>query len=325
MDDDDIRTEAAWSAASNTDRIMFAMLTNHDRLDMERMPAVSMNDIQESRIEEINTPPRLSPVVEETEKFAHDADEQNELLHELHKHFGHVRSPSPPQSPPPMRAPSYPAPNSPARDQTEHNPGEARPATANEEHVASERPSYNAFVSDMSKQEEDGESKRSVLMDLRRLQMQGVTLSKEWSMSDAYDDMNLEMRRLTLALDEQNNVNMMRDGLKLAITGIELLNNKLGLLDLEGWSSEVNRDINKHDVNLSRLYRKYWRRGTSHSPETEILLALGGSLGMHHMKRTMAKQLLSRTSASGSTASRVPQGSQVDDESDYSTDDEGPP
>ena len=122
--------------------------------------------------------------------------------------------------------------------------------------------------------------------------MQGVKLSKEWSMQDSTQDMMLEMRRLTLAMDEASNVNMMRDGLRLAVTGIEMLNNRIGLLDLEGWSNEVCRDLNKHDANLGRIYRKYWKRNHSTSPEMDICMSLIGSMGMFHMKRKMSKQVL---------------------------------
>lgn len=54
-------------------------------------------------------------------------------------------------------------------------------------------------------------------------------------MDDPLEDMMLEMRRHSLAMDES--ANMMRDGLKLAVTGIEMVNNRFHLLDLEGWSS----------------------------------------------------------------------------------------
>ena len=123
-------------------------------------------------------------------------------------------------------------------------------------------------------------------------------------MHDSMEDMMLEMRRHSLAMDESANVTMMRDGLKLAVTGVEMINNRFGLLDLEGWSSTVCKDLSKHDANLARIYRKWWRRPSSTSPELDICLALVGSMGMHHMKRTMSKQLLSQATASSKAPSR---------------------
>ena len=121
--------------------------------------------------------------------------------------------------------------------------------------------------------------------------MQGIALSKRWTMEDRLEDMTLEVRRLTLAMDETSNVDMMKDGLRLALTGIELVNNRIGLLDLEGWSSEACRDLEKHNANLTRIYRKYWRRGHSTSPEMDIAMSLIGSMSMYHMKRKMTKTM----------------------------------
>ena len=162
----------------------------------------------------------------------------------------------------------------------------------------------------------DDEEKRTVLMDLQQLKIvHGVVLTKEWTMRDRLEDMMLEMRRHTLALDERSNVNMMRDGLKFLATGIEVVNQRLGLLDLEGWSTEVCRDIGKHDANLSRIYRRYWRRSTSSSPEVEIAMSLAGSMGFFHMKKTMAKHVLGRPKqGKGFSRRRAPNPDTSDDE-----------
>jgi hypothetical protein len=151
--------------------------------------------------------------------------------------------------------------------------------------------------------EENELSKRTVLLDLQQLSKQhGVVLTKDWSMEDRLEDMLLEMRRHSLALDEQSNVNMMRDAMRLMVTGVEMINNKMGLLDLDGWSTEVCKDLNKHDANLARIYRKYWRRGVGHSPEASIALSFIGSMGMHHVKRTMSKNLMNRAKGSNFTS-----------------------
>lgn len=135
-------------------------------------------------------------------------------------------------------------------------------------------------------------AKRSVLADLREMEAKGVRLTKAWTMADSLDEMTLEMRRQSLAMDEKSNVGMMRDGLRMLVTGVELLNNRFKLLDLEGWSAEVCNDLPKHDANLARIYRKYCRRGVSRNPEMEIAMSLVGSMGFHHMKRSMARQIL---------------------------------
>lgn len=172
--------------------------------------------------------------------------------------------------------------------------------------------------------DEEGDvlQKRTVLLDLQQLKLQhGVSLTKEWSMDDRLEDMLLEMRRHTLALDERSNVNMMRDGMRLLITGIEMVNNRMGLLDLDGWSTEACKDLNKHDANLARIYRKYWRRGTSNSPEVSIAMSLFGSMGMHHLRRTMSKNLMNRAQHGFHSRQRRP----MQREDPDSSDDEAPP
>ena len=178
---------------------------------------------------------------------------------------------------------------------------EARRAAEHEDQKTRERdaqPNQEQSRGDDPKRRED--ERRDVLCDLERLKLQGVTLSRQWCMDDDVDDMTMELRRHSLALDEKQNVAHMRDGLRMAITGIEFANNKFGLLDLEGWSNEATKELNKHDANLARIYRKYWRRGTSRRPEVEISMSLLSSMGLHHMKRVMAKQVMSGMTYRGS-------------------------
>jgi hypothetical protein len=54
---------------------------------------------------------------------------------------------------------------------------------------------------------EDVYTKQSLLRDLDRLKRQpGVQLTKEWTMADEIDDMEFELKRVTLHMDESNNV-----------------------------------------------------------------------------------------------------------------------
>ena len=135
-------------------------------------------------------------------------------------------------------------------------------------------------------------AKQSILMDMERLKLQGVTLSKTWTLSDRLDDMQFEVRRHMLHMEELNNINMMRDGLRLACAGFEMLNTRLGLLDLQGWSGDATADMDKYNPALGKLYRKYWRRTYGSSPEMEIAMGLVGSVGMYHFKRKLAGHLM---------------------------------
>jgi hypothetical protein len=149
------------------------------------------------------------------------------------------------------------------------------------------RPEVNARRDDTNLVHE----KQNVLMDISRLKMQGVQFSKEYTLDDSLDDMQYEIRRHMLHMEETNNIKMMRDGMRMICTGIEMLNGRMQLLELNGWASDVCGDMSKYDPALSKLYRKYWRKSQSSSPEMEIATGVLMSMGMYHFKRKLASRM----------------------------------
>ena len=135
--------------------------------------------------------------------------------------------------------------------------------------------------------------KQQALLDLEKLKLAGTRLSKQWTLDDRLEDMRFEVRRHTMHQEEQNNVATMRDAMRMACTGIEMIATRTGALDLKGWSSIVCRDMSRYDAPMGKLYRKYWRRGNMSSPESEILLGIAGSLIMHHVQQKMNGRLFS--------------------------------
>lgn len=141
--------------------------------------------------------------------------------------------------------------------------------------------------------------KQSVLLELGRLEMKGITLTRRYTMNDRVEDMQFEVRRHLLNQEEQRAVQFMRDSMRLLFSGIEIANGKLGpFLDLDGWAAEVGSDIDRYDPSLSKLYRKYWRR-SSMSPEMELTVGILGSMGMHHFKRKFASSIVSGAGGGG--------------------------
>ena len=161
--------------------------------------------------------------------------------------------------------------------------------------------------------------KQSMLLDLQRIRkVSGIPLSREWSMNDDSSEMAFELKRLSLHVDETNNVAMMRNGLQLACTGIEMMSKRMGVLDLNGWSKEACRDMAKYDRGLGRLYRKYWKRSFAANPETDIAMSLVSSMGMYHLRKKMTSQIV--RPAPSSSSARLP----IESDGD-SSDDEAPP
>ena len=157
----------------------------------------------------------------------------------------------------------------------------------------------------MSRAEEDME-KHSTLLELEHLRQSGAKPTRTWTMNDPLDDMVLEARKLRNNMDEAEMVNMMRDFLKLGFTGIEFLNDRVHMLELDGWSNAVSKDVHKYDAALAKIYRKYWRRSTA-TPEMELLMGIGTSLFTHHCKNKFAKKARApRASAPAPAPADVP-------------------
>ena len=154
--------------------------------------------------------------------------------------------------------------------------------------------------------EETEAEKHAVLLDLERLRQGGARLTREWSMRDSLDDMQVEARRLTSTMDEANAINTMKDMMRLGFAGVEFLNSRVPMLELDGWAESVSKDLGKYDSAMGKIYRKYWQRSNASSPEAEILLGLGSSLVMHHAKNKFRKRAAARKTSADRQPPPVP-------------------
>ena len=130
-------------------------------------------------------------------------------------------------------------------------------------------------------------SKTEVLNDLDRLRRNGLHV-REFNLNDNVEDMEHEVRRQMMNLEEANAIAFMKNAMQIAFTGIELMNNKMGpFLHLDGWAASTSKDINKYDLPLGKIYRKYMTKKTASSPEAEIAMGIMGSMCMHHFGRKL--------------------------------------
>ena len=102
----------------------------------------------------------------------------------------------------------------------------------------------------------------------------------------------------------KNSVQFQGKMLLAVITGLEFMNNKIDPFDLklDGWSEQVNENLNDYDENLfdpfdlkldgwSELHEKY-KSKSKLAPELKLLFQLGGSAIMLHMTNSMFKSSL---------------------------------
>jgi len=131
------------------------------------------------------------------------------------------------------------------------------------------------------------------LRKLEALEKKGVELSKKYTMDSPLQEMQGEYETIMDEKTKQNSVKFQGNMLMAVINGIEYLNGKFDPFDikLDGWSEQVNENINDYDDIFSELFEKYKSKATM-APELKLLFQLGGSAMMVHMTNTMFKSAM---------------------------------
>jgi hypothetical protein len=144
----------------------------------------------------------------------------------------------------------------------------------------------------MSKEEMLRE-KFKYLRKLEALEQKGVTLTKKYSMESPLAEMQGEYEMIMEEKSKQNSVKFQGNMLMACINGIEFLNSRFDPFDikLDGWSDQLNENLNDYDDVFGELYDKYKSRA-SLAPELKLLFQLGGSAMMVHMTNTMFKSAM---------------------------------
>jgi len=128
------------------------------------------------------------------------------------------------------------------------------------------------------------------LRKLEGLEAKGVNLTKKYTMESSLLEMQGEYEMIMEEKSKQNSMKFQGNMLMACINGIEFLNNRFDPFDikLEGWSDQINENLNDYDDIFSELHDKYKSRA-SLAPELKLLFQLGGSAMMVHMTNTMFK------------------------------------
>lgn len=132
--------------------------------------------------------------------------------------------------------------------------------------------------------------KLKVLRRLEDLENKGVKLSKKYNMESNLQEMQGEYEMIVEEKEKSNSVKFQGRALMAIVTGLEFLNNKIDPFDikLDGWSEQINENINDYDEIFAELHEKYKSKGKM-APELKLLFQLGGSAIMVHMTNTMFK------------------------------------
>jgi hypothetical protein len=131
------------------------------------------------------------------------------------------------------------------------------------------------------------------LRKLEALEKKGIELSKKYSMESSLQEMIGEYETIMEEKGKQNSVKFQGNMLMACINGIEFLNGRFDPFDikLDGWSEQINENINDYDDIFGELHDKYKSKATM-APELKLLFQLGGSAMMVHMTNTMFKSAM---------------------------------
>ncbi|MFY7731195.1 MAG: hypothetical protein ACOVRN_16880 [Flavobacterium sp.] len=131
------------------------------------------------------------------------------------------------------------------------------------------------------------------LRKLEAFEKKGIELSRKYTMESSLQEMIGEYETIMEERHKHSSIKFQGNMMRAIINGIEFLNNKFDPFDikLDGWSEQVEENINEYDDIFAELHEKY-KSKASMAPELKLLFQLGGSAMMVHMTNTMFKSAI---------------------------------
>jgi hypothetical protein len=138
--------------------------------------------------------------------------------------------------------------------------------------------------------EEIQRDKQKLLFNLERLQKQGYSASKKYSMASSFEDMQFEHDRLKKQRDVEKSIKFSRKILMAVVSGVEFLNGKFDPFDikLEGWSENIMENVSDYDEVFEELHEKYGE-SVKMAPELKLIAMVCGSGFMFHLTNSLFK------------------------------------
>lgn len=137
--------------------------------------------------------------------------------------------------------------------------------------------------------EEENAKKMEGLTLLERMDRKGIGGTK-MTIANTLDEINAEVARRKDSKGLEASMRFQRSMMTTVTSGLEFLNNRydpLGL-SLDGWSEQVNENIEDYDEIFEELYDKY-KDKSKVAPEVRLVMSLGLSAAMCHITNTMFK------------------------------------
>ena len=134
--------------------------------------------------------------------------------------------------------------------------------------------------------------KREIIYQLDRLESKGFKIPFKFNMNSDIEEMRTEYNRLIREKELDGSVRFQQKMLMAFISGTEYMNNRYDpfTIKLDGWSEQVNENINDYDEIFEELHYKYKATGKKMAPELKLFISLSGSAFMFHLTSRMFKE-----------------------------------
>lgn len=134
--------------------------------------------------------------------------------------------------------------------------------------------------------------KREIIYQLDRLESKGFKIPFKFNMNSDLEEMRTEYNRLVREKELDGSVRFQQKMLMAFISGTEYMNSRYDpfAIKLDGWSEQVNENINDYDDIFEELHYKYKASGKKMAPELRLFISLSGSAFMFHLTSRMFKE-----------------------------------
>ena len=134
--------------------------------------------------------------------------------------------------------------------------------------------------------------KREIIYQLDRLESKGFKIPFKFNMNSDLEEMRTEYNRLVREKELDGSVRFQQKMLMAFISGTEYMNSRYDpfAIKLDGWSEQVNENINDYDDIFEELHYKYKASGKKMAPELRLFIGLSGSAFMFHLTSRMFKE-----------------------------------
>jgi len=131
------------------------------------------------------------------------------------------------------------------------------------------------------------DEKEGLLTELLALGESGqCKLVRTLTMNDSLEEISFQYDRCQAEIEARRMVNLAKSSIDVGAGLLEMVAKNFGFGLLDGYHKSLCSDMNRFDRPLTKIYKKYWRRG-SQKPEMELAMIVIGSFGWTVMSNMM--------------------------------------